>query len=60
MPAVCNDVGLILEAYDPHKQRMLGNFPQELTHIGLIDAAYKLFMPNGPVYQRSSPTHRTG
>ncbi|MEO6922447.1 MAG: glycoside hydrolase family 15 protein, partial [Bryocella sp.] len=37
-----NDVGLLSEEYDAAEHRMLGNFPQALTHIGLIHAAFTL------------------
>ena len=34
-----NDVGLLSEEYDTVNKRMLGNFPQAFSHIGLINAA---------------------
>ena len=40
--ALTNDVGLISEEYDPLKKRMVGNFPQALTHLGLVHAAFTL------------------
>ncbi|GAA1304255.1 glucoamylase [Planotetraspora silvatica] len=40
--ALCNDVGLLAEEYDPVEGRQLGNFPQAFTHIHLIRTAYAL------------------
>ena len=40
--ALCNDVGLISEEYDPAANRLVGNFPQAFTHVALIAAAYDL------------------
>jgi GH15 family glucan-1,4-alpha-glucosidase len=37
-----NDVGLFAEETDPVSHAALGNFPQALTHIGLINAALEL------------------
>ncbi len=37
--AVRNDVGLLAEEYDPRARRQLGNFPQALSHIALINSA---------------------
>ncbi|MEX5213261.1 MAG: glycoside hydrolase family 15 protein [Nitrospiraceae bacterium] len=37
-----NDVGLLAEEYDPASRRQLGNFPQALSHISLINTAYNL------------------
>ena len=37
-----NDVGLLSEEYDSKEQRMVGNFPQALSHIAQIHAAFTL------------------
>ena len=37
--ALVNDVGLISEEYDPSHRRLLGNFPQAFTHVGIVNAA---------------------
>lgn len=34
-----NDLGLLAEEYDVTDSRMLGNFPQAFSHVGLIDSA---------------------
>jgi GH15 family glucan-1,4-alpha-glucosidase len=34
-----NDVGLLSEEYDPHLKRMVGNFPQAFSHVGLVNTA---------------------
>ncbi len=34
-----NDVGLLSEEYDPGQRRMLGNFPQAFSHVGLVNTA---------------------
>jgi GH15 family glucan-1,4-alpha-glucosidase len=47
-----NDVGLISEEYDPQAGRLLGNFPQAFTHVGLVNTAYNLFHAEGPAAQR--------
>jgi GH15 family glucan-1,4-alpha-glucosidase len=50
--AVRNDVGLISEEYDPHARRMLGNFPQALSHVALVNTARNLTRAGGPAEHR--------
>jgi GH15 family glucan-1,4-alpha-glucosidase len=42
MLALRNDVGLLSEEYDPRGKRLVGNFPQAFTHVGLVNSAYNL------------------
>ena len=41
--ALQNDVGLLSEEYDPVEKRMLGNFPQAFSHIGLVSSVLALY-----------------
>lgn len=48
-----NDVGLLAEEYDPVADRMLGNFPQAFSHIGLVTSALNLTEAVGPTHRRT-------
>ncbi len=37
-----NDVGLLAEQYDPSRRRLVGNFPQAFSHVGLVNSAFNL------------------
>jgi len=37
-----NDLGLLSEEYDPVAKRLLGNFPQAFSHVGLVNTAFNL------------------
>ncbi|MEO8464363.1 MAG: glycoside hydrolase family 15 protein [Gammaproteobacteria bacterium] len=39
-----SDLGLLPEEFDPQGRQMLGNFPQALTHMALINTAHLLSM----------------
>ena len=49
---VRNDLGLLAEEYDPGENRLLGNFPQAFTHVGLVNSAYNLSHHDSPHRQR--------
>jgi len=49
----CNDVGLLSEQFDPLTGRMLGNFPQAFSHVGLINSALNLNRQTGPAEERA-------
>jgi GH15 family glucan-1,4-alpha-glucosidase len=48
-----NDVGLLAEEYDMQGKRQLGNFPQALSHLALINTARNITNAAGPAHQRS-------
>jgi GH15 family glucan-1,4-alpha-glucosidase len=51
-----NDVGLLSEEYDPRSRRLAGNFPQALSHIGLINSALNLTHHVKPSQERATRT----
>ncbi|WP_369990695.1 glycoside hydrolase family 15 protein [Pseudomonas xanthosomatis] len=54
LTGLCNDVGLLAEQYDPAGGRMLGNYPQAFSHIGIINTALNLYRAQCPVRDRAS------
>jgi hypothetical protein len=56
--ALRNDVGLFAEEYDPRARRMLGNFPQALTHMALVNSARLLSMPEHEAKSASAQGER--
>ncbi|MDE2516022.1 MAG: glycoside hydrolase family 15 protein [Rhodospirillales bacterium] len=50
---VRNDLGLLSEEYDSEEKRLLGNFPQAFSHIGVINTAHNLSLRQGPAHQRA-------
>jgi GH15 family glucan-1,4-alpha-glucosidase len=52
--ARCNDVGLLSEELDPLTGRMLGNFPQAYSHVGLIICALSLSRQRNLAEQRAA------
>ncbi len=57
--ALRNDVGLLSEEYDVAGKRLVGNFPQAFSHVGLVNTAHNLCMAEkGPAMQRADG--RTG
>jgi GH15 family glucan-1,4-alpha-glucosidase len=53
--AIRNDVGLLSEEYEPVSRRLLGNFPQAFSHVGLINTALNLTRRGGPAEHRQEP-----
>jgi GH15 family glucan-1,4-alpha-glucosidase len=50
--ALRNDLGLLSEEYDPNDQRLLGNFPQAFSHVGLVNTAWNFNRNDGPAEHR--------
>jgi GH15 family glucan-1,4-alpha-glucosidase len=53
LTGLCNDVGLLSEEYDPKSGRLLGNFPQAMSHVALVNTASNLSGAVGPARSRS-------
>jgi GH15 family glucan-1,4-alpha-glucosidase len=56
LTGLANDVGLLSEEYDPSTQRLVGNFPQAFTHVGLVNTAMNLDRATAsPARDRADP-----
>ncbi len=53
LAGLCNDVGLLAEQYATVAGRMLGNFPQAFSHIGIINTALNLHRAQCPARDRA-------
>ncbi len=50
---LANDLGLLSEEYDLDRRRLVGNFPQALSHIALVNTAANLSTERRPADERS-------
>ena len=52
--SIRSDVGLLSESYDVDARRLVGNYPQAFSHVGLINTARNLTRSGGPADERRS------
>ena len=58
---LCNEVGLLAEEYDSGASRLVGNFPQAFSHLGLVGTALNLgAYTSGPAQTRSEDGEQPG
>lgn len=50
-------LGLLSEEYDCEGRRLVGNFPQAITHVSLVNSALNLAGESAPARQRSQGQH---
>ncbi|MBR0551532.1 glycoside hydrolase family 15 protein [Stakelama marina] len=48
-----NDLQLLSEEFDTEESRLLGNFPQGLSHLSLVVSAFNLSDSGGPAHKRA-------
>jgi len=51
---VCSNLGLLSEEYDTSNARLVGNFPQAFSHVGLVNSARNLSQQQGAAHHRSN------
>ncbi len=56
--ALSNDLGLLAEEYDTCGRSLMGNFPQALTHMALINTAYLLSLSPEKIKRASDKGER--
>jgi GH15 family glucan-1,4-alpha-glucosidase len=54
-----NDLGLLSEEYDAESNRLVGNFPQAFTHVGLVNTAHNLSKARSPAEERPDASQAT-
>jgi GH15 family glucan-1,4-alpha-glucosidase len=54
-----NDVGLLAEEYDADAKRLLGNFPQAISHLSLVNTVFSLMQKSGPAQHRQGRAQAT-
>lgn len=54
-----NDVGLLSEEFHLEQRRLVGNFPQALSHVALVNTIINLNTAYGPAHQRAN-SHQHG
>jgi len=56
--ALSNDLGLLAEEYDTRARRLVGNFPQAFSHVGVVNTAHNLARATKPAEQRADEDRR--
>jgi GH15 family glucan-1,4-alpha-glucosidase len=51
--SIRSELGLLSESYDTSSGRLVGNFPQAFSHVGLINSARNLSKHDGPAQDRA-------
>jgi GH15 family glucan-1,4-alpha-glucosidase len=52
--ALSSSVGLLSEEYDTQQKRLIGNFPQAYSHVGIATTLQSLYGDDGPAQRRAS------
>jgi GH15 family glucan-1,4-alpha-glucosidase len=55
-----NDLGLLSEEYHTGSKKLIGNFPQALSHVALVNTIINLHSERGPARQRANSERLNG